>query len=119
MADLLKVRDEFNRQLEAARAEGVLTKSAEALATIRVGSALFHSLSSLGDTLREALIVPKVDFDADDNLDLEAFTVTVSPAPGKKCERCWFVLEDVGEDTEHPTLSGRQAAIVRELVTRG
>lgn len=119
IADLLKVRDEFNRKLEAARAEGTLTKSAEALATIRVGGALFHSLSTLGDTLRETLIIPKVDLDVDDNLDVEGFTVTVSPALGKKCERCWFVLEDVGEDPEHPTLSARQAAIVRELMERG
>jgi isoleucyl-tRNA synthetase len=29
------------------------------------------------------------------------------PASGKKCERCWHVREDVGQNTEHPTLCGR------------
>jgi isoleucyl-tRNA synthetase len=37
----------------------------------------------------------------------EFVAVKVVPAPGKKCERCWHVREDVGENAEHPTICGR------------
>jgi isoleucyl-tRNA synthetase len=54
----------------------------------------------------------------DPALGAEDVTVTIAPAPGRKCDRSWFVLEDVGSDPEYPTLSARQAAIVRELERR-
>jgi isoleucyl-tRNA synthetase len=35
-------------------------------------------------------------------------------AIGDKCERCWKVLEDVGQDAEHPTVCRRCADAVRQ-----
>ena len=39
-------------------------------------------------------------------------------AQGKKCERCWKILEDVGSDPEFPDLSPRDAIAVREFDAR-
>ena len=42
-------------------------------------------------------------------------SVTVTPAQGAKCERCWKILPSVGRDGEHPTLCARCARVVRKL----
>ena len=39
--------------------------------------------------------------------------VGVSRALGKKCERCWYYSENVGEDNEHNTLCLRCANVVK------
>ena len=118
-AEILRVRDAFNAQLEAARAAGTLTKSVEAAATIHAGSELWMRLAPLMETVREALMVPRVGLGEDENAEADGVRVEIAPAPGIKCERCWFVRESVGSDPEYPTLSAEQAIIVRELVRRG
>jgi isoleucyl-tRNA synthetase len=40
---------------------------------------------------------------------------TVKKAEGCKCNRCWKVLPEVGQDKEHPTLCQRCANAVRSL----
>ncbi|MBI3058488.1 MAG: hypothetical protein HYY81_04165, partial [Deltaproteobacteria bacterium] len=39
--------------------------------------------------------------------------VEVSKATGKKCERCWKYSEDVGKDTNHPTVCLRCSSVLR------
>jgi len=36
-------------------------------------------------------------------------------APGLKCDRCWRVLPEVGECSDHPTLCRRCDAVVEAL----
>ena len=43
----------------------------------------------------------------------EDLKVTVLPAEGHKCERCWIYSDEVGTDSEHPTLCKRCAEAVR------
>ena len=43
----------------------------------------------------------------------EDLKVTVKPAAGHKCERCWVYSDTVGQDPEHPTLCTRCAAVVK------
>ena len=109
------VRDAFNAQMEAARKAELVKKSAEAWPTISVPAALYGKLAGREPALTEALIVPGLTL-----LESQTETVSVSivPAPGKKCERSWFVLEDVGADPDYPTISAKQAGIVRELERR-
>lgn len=118
-AAILKIRGEFNAQLSAVRAAGVLTKSQEAAPTFTLGAALYARLFGHEAALTEALIVPVVHLVEDGNTDGETVWVEIAPALGTKCQRSWFVREDVGTDAEYPTLSLPQAAIVRELVRRG
>jgi isoleucyl-tRNA synthetase len=124
---LLTVRDAFNLQMEpfrqalaAARAakeptDGLISKPEEAHAAITVTPALAEAIGSgIEELLALALVVPKLTVTVG-----EALSVTVSPAPGTKCARSWFVREDVGSDPEYPEISAAQATVVRELVRRG
>ena len=43
----------------------------------------------------------------------EDLKVSVLPAEGHKCERCWIYSDEVGTDSEHPTLCKRCAEAVR------
>ena len=113
------VRDAFNVQMGQARKDEVVNKSAEALPTVRVGAALYDTLKGRETALSEALIVPNVVLEVAEGASDTAVSVSIAPAPGTKCERSWFVLPDVGADPEFPTISAKQAAIVRELIQRG
>ncbi|WP_043360310.1 isoleucine--tRNA ligase [Belnapia sp. F-4-1] len=53
----------------------------------------------------EILIVSRVE-----QVPAEGFTAT--KAPGAKCDRCWRVLEEVGQSAAHPTLCRRCEAVV-------
>jgi isoleucyl-tRNA synthetase len=60
----------------------------------------------------EIAIVSQFSFDE----SLEPGTFRVEIAPGHKCERCWRVLPEVGENAKHPTLCLRCVEAVEELV---
>ncbi|MDX1933921.1 MAG: isoleucine--tRNA ligase [Capsulimonadales bacterium] len=117
-AELLAVRSEFDRQMQPLKDARTLTKSAAAFVTVIAGGERLARLGAMEETLREALIVPKLALVEGPAADADGFSLTIEPAPGEKCERSWFVREDVGADPEFPTLSLPQAAIVRELLRR-
>ena len=71
------------------------------------------------DTLKTMLIVSQVEVKAGSNgkqcasnTDVYA---SVQTADGGKCERCWCYSETVGQNSEHPTLCARCAAVVSKL----
>jgi len=39
--------------------------------------------------------------------------IQVSAAPGEKCERCWCYSEQLGTDSQHPTICPKCTAAVR------
>ena len=41
--------------------------------------------------------------------------ITVTKAPGEKCERCWNYSTHVGEDKEYPTVCERCSAVLPEM----
>lgn len=45
--------------------------------------------------------------------DVPGVGVVFQTAKGQKCARCWKVLENIGDDTEYPDLSPRDADAVR------
>jgi isoleucyl-tRNA synthetase len=51
--------------------------------------------------------------------DVPGVAVHPAKAKGKKCERCWKVLEEVGRDPEHPGVCGRCADAVRRRAGGG
>jgi isoleucyl-tRNA synthetase len=135
-AEFFAVRDAFNAALDTAVAEETqrqttlgeaqglegqslqafvkehrtFSKSVQVHATVTSSAELNTMLTRNFEWVREGLMVPKLTLLAGSEL-----AVTVALAPGKKCERSWFVLEDVGDDPEFPDISARQAAIVRQL----
>lgn len=108
---LQKVRDEVLKAIEDARQSGKIGKPMEARVTIAAGP-YAQLLADCRDLLAAFFIVSCVDLaDAPG----EELRVSVDPAPGVKCERCWLVRTDVGANHDHPTLCGRCASVVSDL----
>jgi len=40
--------------------------------------------------------------------------IAIERASGDKCERCWMYVDSIGQDSKHPTLCARCAAVVGE-----
>ena len=104
---LIKVRDTVNIALESARSEKKIGKGLEARVTLPA-ALLAGGRQLTEEELADLLIVSQVETG-------EHESVTVTPAQGAKCERCWKILPSVGRDGEHPTLCARCARVVRKL----
>jgi isoleucyl-tRNA synthetase len=110
---LLDVRDQVYRVLEQARQSGVVGKPLESRVELRAGDGAYDLLRRYEDQLPTLLIVSQVSLDR--TSDGEELQIEVTPPSGSKCERCWLVLETVGENTAHPTLCARCAEVVARL----
>jgi len=98
---ITKVRADVLKALEELRIKGEIGADLQAAVTITANGEVFEALAALGDDLKFVFITSAA------TLARGEFAIQVAPAQGTKCERCWHVREDVGQDTEHPTLCGR------------
>jgi isoleucyl-tRNA synthetase len=96
------LRDQVNAALEAERAAKRIGKSLEA--SVSLPAAQAEGLSEAA--WAELLIVSAVRF---------GDALAVAPAAGRKCARCWQVLEEVGTIAAHPDLCHRCADAVARL----
>ena len=105
---LLEVRDEVNKVLEAARREEKLGASLQAEVTLFAGAELAQALSQLGDELRFVLITSTAKVSAEQPAAaavataIKGLSVLVEASTAAKCERCWHHRHDVGADAAHP-----------------
>ena len=113
-SEMMGVRQQVNKALELARAQGALKGSLDASVTLFAEPTLAARLRSLGEELRFVLITSEArvaDWDEapDDAMDAEdmPLRVVAEPSTSEKCERCWHRREDVGTHAAHPTLCGR------------
>jgi isoleucyl-tRNA synthetase len=127
---LLEVRGEVSRALEAARKQGKIGKSVDAVVYVpsapeeewgpllaAKGEALLATLWNvsgvrLGERAADGAAV------AYESQDIPGLALEVLPAQAlgwKKCERCWTFSPRVGEDPEHPALCERCTPIIRAL----
>lgn len=97
-----EIRDTVNKEIEDWRERGQVGSSLQAEIAIRAASEDLALLQSLGEDLKFVTITSKAVAEAAD-----ALSVAVSPSTSPKCERCWHWRDDVGRDTEHPTICGR------------
>lgn len=111
---LMAVRQEVNREMEAQRADGKLRGSLDASITLYCAPELQAQLQALGDELRfvlisSAAVLAPLDQAAEDAADtaMASLKLKVDVAQAQKCERCWHRREDVGQVAEHPALCGR------------
>ena len=105
--ELIKVRNTVNAALETARNEKKIGKSLEAKVTVGLPESLAGQMDE--EALADLFIVSQV------SAAEGSAGVQVEPAQGAKCERCWKILPSVGSDSEHPTLCGRCAKVVKKL----
>jgi isoleucyl-tRNA synthetase len=103
-AELMPIRDEVLKALEIARQEKRIGKALEA--KVRVAAAgsnlallqlieVEHRLTDGFDVLKELFNVSQVEIVENDHpLSQDQVIVTVLPAEGKKCNRCWNYYPD-------------------------
>ena len=107
---IIDVRTAVNGALETARAEKKIGKSLEAAAALTVPAEDAFLAQMDADALADLLIVSQVSVCVGESL-----SVSVSPAQGEKCERCWKHHPLVGSHSGHPTLCPRCAKVVAAL----
>jgi isoleucyl-tRNA synthetase len=110
---LLAVRSEVLKPLEAARKEKLIGHALEAAVTLYPGEGLAGLLSRYASELATLFIVSEVRLaggaapEGAYRSELLPLGVTVGKAAGAKCERCWMRLPSVGEAPEAPGLCRR------------
>jgi isoleucyl-tRNA synthetase len=113
---LLSVREAVTGALEVERREGRIGGSVEAAVRLKAPADLAALLERCKAELPALFIVSKVDVEtAPAPREAAGLEVSVGPAPGTKCLRCWNVLESVGADAGLAELCARCAAAVRAI----
>ena len=118
-AQLIAIRSDVAKVLEAARAQKLIGQSLGAKVTIEANEANKALLEEYQEKLAEIFIVSQVEMVEKASGDAVAsengLKIAVAVAKGEKCERCWIFSETVGQDAEHPTLCKRCAERVKSL----
>ncbi len=107
---LFELRDDVMKELETARANKLIGKSLEAQLHIAASGEQYAVLDSFRDQLAAIFIVSAVSLESGEG----EMKVTVEPASGEKCDRCWMFTED-GETTEDGHLCARCMETVKGL----
>ncbi len=100
-----EIRDAANKEIEALRVAAKVGSSLQANLLIEAAAADHALLASLGDDLKFVTITSAVEL-----REAQALRIEVTASSGVKCERCWHWRDDVGTDSEHPTICGRCVA---------
>ncbi len=107
----IALRGEITKVLEMARRDKKIGHSLDAKVDIYADGEALALLGSMEQDLPTLLIVSQAELhkglDGGEATEREDLRVAVSPAEGKKCERCWTYDVTVGQDPEHPTLCHR------------
>ena len=101
-ARIREVRDVVNKEIETLRSTGGVGSSLQAEVQITAAAEDHALLAALGEGLKFVLITSAAKLVAGETL-----AVQVTTSAHSKCERCWHYRDDVGSDTQHPTLCGR------------
>ncbi len=113
----MEVRDDVLKALENARNEKVIGKSLTAKVVLYPNEKTKQLLDSIND-LDGLFIVSQLEIggikdDAPANAQVfEDLAITIEPAEGETCDRCWVVKTTVGSNEKHPALCADCAEIV-------
>jgi isoleucyl-tRNA synthetase len=99
------MRSDITKAIEFEREAGNVGSSLQAELQIEAPTTDAALLKSLGDDLKFITITSSVN--VTENSSLEEIKVTVKSSTHQKCGRCWHYRDDVGHNSEHPTLCGR------------
>ncbi len=117
---LLQVRGEVLSVLETARRDKVIGNSLQARLELHAGGPLLELLQLEQDRLADFFIVSAVTVSGTPggavvSEKVDGLGITVLPASGDKCPRCWHVTEDLGQCADQPEVCGRCAGILSSL----
>jgi isoleucyl-tRNA synthetase len=100
------------KAIEEARAAKTIGGSLEAQVSIAAPEETLAFLRSFGEELRFLFLTSAVTFGG----EAAELAVTVRPAAGAKCQRCWSYTEDVSSDPEWPGACARCARAIRQIL---
>jgi isoleucyl-tRNA synthetase len=113
-AKVLAVRGEVTKGLEEARNQKIIGHSLDASVVLSLPSNLFEALSPYKEEVQTIFIVSDVTLLCNESLEgayesdqIPNLRVKVTPASGKKCERCWVYDSTVGDDEVHKNICAR------------
>ncbi|OPL14009.1 MAG: isoleucine--tRNA ligase [delta proteobacterium MLS_D] len=112
---LLAVRAEISKAIEVARREKIVGHSLDSSVSLAAPEQLRAFLLDYRDDLERLCIVSHLDVlpgeqkgeTIFESTEFTGLTISVSKAPGGKCERCWHYSTTVGSDSDHPTICRR------------
>ena len=118
--NFIAIRSEITKVLELQRRDKKIGNSLDAKVELHATGEALEVLKTVEKDLPTLLIVSQAKLVEGLENGVEAtgrddLKVTVGPAEGQKCERCWIYSNTVGRDAEHPTLCARCAAVVKSL----
>lgn len=115
----MDIRDEVLKAIEQARQEKVIGNSLSASVELYPDGSTVNFLKPFSpNELEQLFIVSSVKVHnkeiivPEDALRLKQVAIKITVAEGEKCERCWNVSLDVGNETAHPNLCPRCAEVV-------
>ena len=91
--EFMKYRDLVLKALEEARAAKVIGKSFNAKLTVTLDPKAKEVFTPLMDSAAQILIVSQIEF-----VDGSEFNVSVTPAEGATCSRCWMIVPTINAD---------------------
>ncbi len=108
------IRDEVNKVLEEARAEGIIGSSLEAEVDLYVDSLTYELLEFLKDECRFVFITSRAGIHPESERPatakrtlIEGLWIVVFASVHPKCERCWHRRPEVNANTEYPGICER------------
>ena len=115
--ELAGVRDEVQKALEAARAQGQIGKALDAEVVLQAPEAIYPVLQRHHNDLRYFFLVSGVQLEkaASGNGGSGGIRVEIRKASGQKCERCWNYSTQVGADQKYPSVCERCSTALKEI----
>ncbi|KAF1077679.1 isoleucine--tRNA ligase [Halodesulfovibrio sp. MK-HDV] len=112
---MLQVRSEMTKAIEPVRKEGIVGHPLDTHITLYMAAPIAEKLEALKTDLRSNFIVSQLSTAALEDAPADAFAsdiveglkITVAKAEGEKCERCWIYSNELGSNSEHPTICPR------------
>ena len=114
---LLELRGEAAKVLEEARRAKTIGHSLDAEVEITAKNGQDYDFLTKNIALLKNMFIVSHVRVCEGSVTQSQFSwkVTVKPASGVKCERCWMIDPQVGENIEHPGLCPRCADVVKRI----
>jgi len=119
---IFELKEEVARVWEEAKNKGIITNPLNSKVSLYLDQKWQKEVE--GTDLAMLFIVSEVTvaplltapLEAKEALEISGVKITVTPADGKKCVRCWLSSPTVGENPKHPDLCQRCASVVEEIL---
>ena len=111
------IRDAVKKALELARNEKLIRASLDAKVQLFCDGEMYDFVKSVEAELPVVFIVSQVELVKGGkgtfvSEDLPELSVTVLPAEGDKCSRCWTYSNTVGSNEKHPEVCAHCASVL-------